>query len=152
MIALETRECPPTLEPSLRHARQLFGKLHAAIFTSAPGWWGSFLPQGPSRRMFYFLFESGQHQFAPDEGDQVDERTSLDLRNTLVRICDAHQDPKRRYQADCAVILRRRAYIFLPESQDQPSLYVPLPDTSAHELLEDQQQLDAEFPGIFRMA
>lgn len=143
MIHLTQADCPPELLPTLRQLRNHFGPLSGCAWFTGKGPWDAILKADARRcRQFAFLFQDGSHRF-PQPGDMSENRGFIKLMLAIDEIVTT-MDPEVE---NGAVILRPMAYIALLSAGN---LYVPLPDSSAHERLEDPAILEREFPGIFK--
>lgn len=153
MIRLTQETAPVALTDYLVKARAGLWNMMACVWTSGAGPWDGFLPRERGKDAhFSYLFEGGRHLFA-GVGD-LKLRNYVDLQDAKLAISQIlHQHhPVKIGSKDpntCAVIVRPNAYILLLPTANQKNLYVPMPDASAHELLQDPDQLEREFPGIF---
>lgn len=152
MIDLRHQACHTKLERVLREACPMLGGVGVARIYGR-GAWDGILPRHLDRNLSFVRLTPGSPE--PIEGtDQgpipADEtKTMLMIKFAITKIRLHHNDSSSE-TTDCAVLLRPLSYIFI--SNSAPSVYVPLPDSSGHDVLADQALLDAEFPGAFRIA
>lgn len=162
MIRLQQADLDPSLIPTLTEAKRKFGDRTAAAWICGPGFWDTFLPRMKAHtRHYVYLFNHRDPFFTlPAIDNSVLELDGLlELQNALVILRNEHQCPAPNekvrpsdyHGSDVTILMRPNAYIVMPIERVNPDLYVPMPDTSAHELLEDQQRLDRDFPGIFKV-
>lgn len=157
MFVLKQENCPDQLALLLETLVETFGDLVAVCYSNARGPWDETIKAHQSPEvMFSFLFQDGV-AYSNDAARRLGTNRKLSLtaavsaiRNEYFSTGDVRAD--HRYNP-CAVILRQHAFIVLTPETDNRNLYVQIPGkATGHELLDDPQQLDREFPGVFQIA
>lgn len=141
MIHLKQADCPPGLVRSLVAVREAFGQMTSCAWIHSKDAWQAILPDTPIKApRFLFFSNDGTHR-VPRPGDMSGSGPHLELMLAIDTIAKSFGDPD-------AVILRPNTCIVL---QEKANIYFPMPDTSAHERLEDPAALEREFPGTFEL-
>lgn len=154
MIRLVHQDCHPQLVSVLAPIAGRFAPLTAA-FVGGRGPWDFFLPRTPGNKTHLtYRLSGGKVAFAsPSELALVPNQMLMSVKIAVAKTYIQHNhDLDREADADCAVLLRPAAYVFLSGFPDFGNFYVQLPGISGHEALADPDLLAAEFPGIFEVA
>lgn len=152
MITLLQRDCFEDLTGTLAAVASRFAPL-AAGYVSGNGPWDSMLPRTPNQSAHHtYRLQGGRIEFAaPVDLGALPTRMLFDIKLATTKIYQHHNwFLGRNTTAPCAVVLRPAAYVFL-SGLDHGNFYVQLPGITAHDVLGDPAQLEAEFPGQFRI-
>lgn len=155
MIQLTQESCPERLAPSLDIVRkQCFGLTTMAAWESGRGPWNAVLsPLDNQPCSFSYHNEDGCYlQVVPADVSIFGLKNLFEFRVAMNLMLEIHFDGKHWHNGalDAAALVRPDAYLIL--KADGTGVYVPMPDVTAHEILEDQTKLDREFPGLFTFA
>lgn len=154
MIQLFESEYAPDLVPALKLARDNFGDRIACIWVSGPGPWDAFLERMPGHEWHNsFIFADGSYRHCLASATTIEDTPGLvDMRDAVTKILrgEAPNAGQLTMLYPIAIILRKNAYIVLRKDSAR-GWYVPLPGTTAHELVEDAALLERDFPGQFKL-
>lgn len=155
MIRLTQQEAAPHLVRSLGEARAALGQYPVAR-VEGEGPWNSFLPRRLKKHMDYLRLTPGCPELLNETDiDALSKEKLLAVKLAITKVRLHHTQVlgsmANNERLACAIIFRPAAYIFF-STISLPDVYVPLPETSGHEVLEDLHKLEAEFPGIFEVS
>ena len=154
MIQLFESGYAPDLVPALTRARENFGDRIACIWVSGSGPWDAFLERMPEQEWHNsFILADGSYRHYLATAMAVEDTPGfVAMRDAVTKILrgECPNAGQLTMLYPIAIILRKHAFIVL--RKDAPKgWYVPLPGTTAHELVEDAALLERDFPGQFKL-
>lgn len=157
MFVLTQQACSHHLIRTLNPVRIHFKELLVACYASGHGPWDDIVHKHESPEvLFSFVFPDGP-LYGEDAKKRLGSPAKFDLTASISTI---HNEFFQNFgltldarPENCAIILRPNAFIVL--TSDRGNSYVQYPDASTdvtgHELMDDPNQLNREYPGRFHI-
>lgn len=148
MISLVHRVFPDWIAHRAAEMRDSFGPLAAFALTYGNDHWKTTLKLTSHEGDAALLFWEGERTVLRQPGSRRERDIRFDTIKGLARVT-LHELMTDDGAPACAIAMPGSCILL---STLEPSLYVTMPDASAHETLQDQILIERTFPGLFEIA